>query len=119
MLSYAAGRAGASGGNGAGFDIQSVAGGRWSEAATWQPRRLPGEGDRVLIQPGHEVVYDVATKDVIRSIAIGGTRKRGAHGSLPSGSAVTPSPSTTSTSTSARCVLATFCATGPVFGALP
>ncbi|MDX2165614.1 MAG: G8 domain-containing protein [Deltaproteobacteria bacterium] len=57
----------------AAFDIQSVRSGAWSEAATWQPARPPQAGDRVLIPPGHEVVFDVVEPGVIRSIALGGT----------------------------------------------
>lgn len=55
------------------FDVQSVRSGPWSEVTTWQPQRRPRAGDRVLIQPGHEVVYDVRDTDVIRSIAVAGT----------------------------------------------
>jgi hypothetical protein len=54
------------------FDVRSAASGRWSDAATWQPARPPRDGDRVLIQPGHTVIYDAADDAVIRSIAVGG-----------------------------------------------
>jgi len=55
------------------FDIRSIGSGAWSDPATWRPRRRPSSGDRVLIQPEHQVVYDVASADVIRSIAAAGT----------------------------------------------
>ena len=55
------------------FDIRSASSGSWSDAATWAPQRRPRAGDRVLIQAGHTVTYDVKGTDVIRSIAVAGT----------------------------------------------
>ena len=56
-----------------GFDAQSAASGAWSDPDTWQAGRRPQAGDRVLIAAEHEVVYDVAGPEVIRSIAVAGT----------------------------------------------
>ncbi len=54
------------------FDIRSAASGNWSDVGTWQPRRQPHAGDRVLIEPEHRVTYDVRGEDAIRSIAVAG-----------------------------------------------
>ena len=53
--------------------IRSVQGGRWSNAATWEGGRIPGPGTRVQVRAGHVVVYDIETKDPIRSIHVAGT----------------------------------------------
>lgn len=54
------------------FTIRSVADGRWSDAKTWKPARVPAADDRVLVARGTRVEYDVAKKDVIRMIQIAG-----------------------------------------------
>jgi len=54
------------------FAIRSVASGKWSEAKTWQPPRVPRSGDRVLISRGTRVVYDVKKTDVIRLVQVMG-----------------------------------------------
>ncbi|GIW94668.1 MAG: hypothetical protein KatS3mg110_2709 [Pirellulaceae bacterium] len=55
------------------FSIHSVRDGRWSDPQTWQPQRVPGEGDRVLISRGTQVEYDVKSKEVIRLVQVVGT----------------------------------------------
>lgn len=40
------------------FSIRSVKDGRWLDAKTWKPARVPGNGDRVLISRGTFVEYD-------------------------------------------------------------
>jgi hypothetical protein len=55
------------------FSIRSVHDGKWSDANTWQPARVPGQGDRVLVARGTHVEYDVRCKEVIRMIQIAGT----------------------------------------------
>ena len=52
--------------------IRSLQHGAWSSASTWNPARLPGDSDVVLIQ--HAVTYDstAGTADVI-GIDVGGT----------------------------------------------
>jgi hypothetical protein len=52
---------------------RSARDGRWSDPATWADRRVPGEGSRVRIEPGHVVTYDGQTASPIRSILIAGT----------------------------------------------
>jgi hypothetical protein len=54
------------------FAIHSVASGNWSEAKTWQPPRVPRNGDRVLISRGTRVVYDAKKADVIRLVQVMG-----------------------------------------------
>jgi hypothetical protein len=55
------------------FSIRSVKDGKWSEAATWQPARVPAAGDRVLVSAGTTIEYDVARQDVMRLIQVVGT----------------------------------------------
>lgn len=55
------------------FTIRSVKGGKWSDAKTWKPARVPKEGDRVLISRGTYVAYDVENKAVIRLVQVVGT----------------------------------------------
>lgn len=55
------------------FSIRSVKDGRWSDAKTWQPARVPAAGDRVLVSRGTTVEYDVANKEVLRLIQVVGT----------------------------------------------
>ncbi|HJT30537.1 MAG TPA: G8 domain-containing protein [Pirellulales bacterium] len=55
------------------FSIRSIKDGRWSDADTWQPARMPTAGDRVLISRGTTVEYDVANQDILRLIQVVGT----------------------------------------------
>ncbi len=55
------------------FSHQSVRSGKWSEAATWNPARVPGQGDRVLVSRGTTVEYDVKQQAVMRLLQIVGT----------------------------------------------
>ena len=52
--------------------VRSAGSGPWSAPATWQGGKVPGAGDRVQVRPGHAVVYDVASADVIRMIHVAG-----------------------------------------------
>jgi hypothetical protein len=52
--------------------IRSARSGPWSTPATWDGAKVPGAGDRVLIRPGHTVVYDVRAEHAIRMIHIAG-----------------------------------------------
>ncbi len=54
------------------FSLRSVKSGNWSDRNIWQPARLPGKGDRVLISPDTSVVYDARGKEVIRLIQVVG-----------------------------------------------
>ncbi|MCI0461692.1 MAG: G8 domain-containing protein [Gemmataceae bacterium] len=53
--------------------IRSARSGPWSQPATWEGGQVPGEGARVLIRTGHQVVYDVKSERVIRGITVAGT----------------------------------------------
>jgi hypothetical protein len=55
------------------FSIRSVQDGKWSDARTWKPARVPGAGDRVLIGRGTRVEYDVQTEEVVRLVQVVGT----------------------------------------------
>src|SRR5262245_42689434 len=57
----------------AGEVIQSARTGLWSAKETWQGGKVPGEGAKVLIRAGDQVVYDVESTTVIRGINIAGT----------------------------------------------
>jgi G8 domain len=52
--------------------IRSAKGGPWSAQATWEGGKIPGAGDRVLVQSGHRVVYDVKSDEPIRAINVAG-----------------------------------------------
>src|SRR5262249_52119826 len=51
----------------------SAKSGAWSEGATWAGGKVPAGGDRVLIKPGHRVLYDVKSESVIRGLNIAGS----------------------------------------------
>src|SRR6185295_13888258 len=53
--------------------IKSEKSGLWSEAATWTGGAVPGAGAKVLVRPGHAVLYDVVSDQALRSIFVGGT----------------------------------------------
>src|SRR5262249_9292679 len=53
--------------------IRSAGSGSWSAAATWEGKKTPAAGTRVLIRTGHTVTYDVHSTKVIRSVHISGT----------------------------------------------
>ena len=55
------------------FSVRSVGNGAWSNPKTWQPARVPGQGDRVLIERDTRVTYDVRSKDVVRLVQVVGT----------------------------------------------
>src|SRR5206468_1010603 len=57
---------------GNGVLIRSARSGPWSAAETWEGAKVPGEGDRVQVRAGHEVVYDAASDRVIRSVHVAG-----------------------------------------------
>jgi hypothetical protein len=52
--------------------IRSARGGPWSASWTWEGGKVPSEGDRVQVRDGHEVVYDVSSDRVIRSVHVAG-----------------------------------------------
>jgi hypothetical protein len=52
--------------------IRTAQSGNWSAAATWEGSKLPAAGQRVQIRSPHQVVYDVNSDAVIRSIHVAG-----------------------------------------------
>jgi hypothetical protein len=52
--------------------IRSARNGAWSAASTWAGGKVPGTGERVQIQAGHTVRYDVNSDKVLRSIHVAG-----------------------------------------------
>lgn len=53
--------------------IKSAKSGPWSDSATWEGGAVPGAGAKVLVRPGHAVLYDVVSDQAVRSIYVGGT----------------------------------------------
>ncbi|HLU47560.1 MAG TPA: G8 domain-containing protein, partial [Planctomycetota bacterium] len=53
--------------------VRSARSGAWSDAGTWAPGRAPASHDRVRIEPGHEVVYDARSDNVIDFLHVAGT----------------------------------------------
>jgi hypothetical protein len=54
-------------------EIRSRKSGAWSAEETWDLGRVPKTGDRVFVAPGHHVVYDIDSAEVIRLVQIAGT----------------------------------------------
>lgn len=54
------------------FTVRSAGSGRWSDAATWEPGRVPRAGDLVQVRPGHAVVYDANSDQAIRLLHVAG-----------------------------------------------
>jgi len=55
------------------FTVRSTQSGKWSDPATWVPKRVPREGDIVQVQPGHSVIYDVDSDKAIRMLHVAGS----------------------------------------------
>src|SRR5262245_32115235 len=55
------------------FTVRSAQSGKWSDPATWTPKRVPATGDLVQVRPGHRVTYDVASDQAIRMVHVTGT----------------------------------------------
>jgi hypothetical protein len=55
-----------------GFTLRSVKSGSWSAPDTWDARRVPKEGDRVLVSRKTKVLYDVDSPAVIRYLQVAG-----------------------------------------------
>src|SRR5262245_32424627 len=56
----------------AGFTLRSVKSGPWSAPDTWDAKRIPREGDRVLIGRKTTVRFDVESPAVIRYLQVAG-----------------------------------------------
>ncbi|MDA1183801.1 MAG: right-handed parallel beta-helix repeat-containing protein [Acidobacteria bacterium] len=52
--------------------VTSATGGAWSDPETWSPQRVPGVDDKVRIEAGHDVVYDVASDVRLDCIEVNG-----------------------------------------------
>jgi hypothetical protein len=52
--------------------IRSAKSGAWSSPASWEGGKVPAAGVKVLVRPGHTIVYDVSSKAVLRSVHVGG-----------------------------------------------
>jgi hypothetical protein len=55
------------------FSIRSARDGQWSDPKTWEPARVPGANDRVLVTRGTRVQYDASSEAVIRLVQVVGT----------------------------------------------
>src|SRR5438132_10316377 len=55
------------------FDVRSAKSGKWSDAATWVGKHVPGSGDSVQVRSGHVVTYDVNSEDAVRVLHVAGT----------------------------------------------
>ncbi len=53
--------------------VRSVGSGAWSNPATWSSGRVPGGGDRVLIEAGHAISYDTSSDAPLRCVDVEGT----------------------------------------------
>ena len=53
-------------------EVRSARSGAWSDPKTWEDGKIPAAGMRVRIRPGHNVVYDVKSDAVLRSVLVGG-----------------------------------------------
>jgi hypothetical protein len=53
--------------------VRSVKSGPWSASSTWEGSKVPIAGAKVLIRPGHTIVYDIVSEQAIRSVHIAGT----------------------------------------------
>ncbi len=52
--------------------IKSLKSGAWSDATIWSSGRLPGQGDDVLVDSGHVVLYDISSDEAIHTIHVRG-----------------------------------------------
>src|SRR6185369_9524720 len=59
-------------GDAPGFTLRSVRNGPWSAPDTWDARRIPREGDRVLIGRRTSVLFDEDSPAVIRYLQVAG-----------------------------------------------
>src|SRR6516225_4641725 len=50
--------------------LRSARSGPWSAPATWEAGKVPAAGGRVHIRPGHTVVYDVHSTEILRCLHI-------------------------------------------------
>jgi len=53
--------------------VKSAKSGNWSDLATWDAKKVPAEGARVQILPGHTVTYDTKATFAVRIVHVAGT----------------------------------------------
>ncbi len=54
-------------------EVRTAQSGAWSDPKTWEQGKVPAAGMRVRIRAAHEVLYDVKSEAVLRSVLVGGT----------------------------------------------
>src|SRR4051794_15863031 len=52
--------------------VRSARDGAWSVGATWEGGKVPAAGSKVLIRPGHRIIYDANSDETIRAVYVGG-----------------------------------------------
>ena len=52
--------------------LASAGSGAWSDAQTWSEQRVPGAGDRVVIEAGHDVAYDAVSDAALDCVEVRG-----------------------------------------------
>lgn len=52
--------------------VRTARNGAWSSPQTWDGGKVPAAGSRVWILQGHEVIYDLESDDVVRSVQVSG-----------------------------------------------
>ncbi len=55
------------------FSVRSVVNGDWTDAKTWEPKRVPQTGDRVLVSARTIVRFEAKRTPVIRLLQVAGT----------------------------------------------
>lgn len=53
-------------------NIRSVASGNWSSPSTWNPARVPGANDKVLVGSGNNVTYDAVSDASLNCVSVEG-----------------------------------------------
>lgn len=57
----------------AGIEVQSAKSGLWSEPEVWKSGKPPAAGDDVKISPGHQVIYNLKSPVVLRTVHVAGS----------------------------------------------
>jgi len=52
--------------------LKTAKSGVWSAPSTWEAKKIPKAGDKVLIRSGHRILYDVSSNEIIRGMQIAG-----------------------------------------------
>jgi hypothetical protein len=54
-------------------EVRTLRSGNWSDPGLWSTGSVPGQGDEVMVDSGHVVIYDVLSSEEIRMIHVRGT----------------------------------------------